>query len=188
MKHAQRLVVGISGASGVIYGIRLLDVLRSHEVKTHLVISKSGKRAIVEETDYTVDNVRELADVVYPTDDVGAAISSGSYRTMGMVVAPCSIRSLSEIAYGTTTSLLTRAADVALKERRKVVLLTRETPLRGSHLEAMSRADRDGAIIMPPVPAYYTRPQTLEDIINHTVGRILDHYGIEAGIIERWGE
>ncbi|WP_411730833.1 UbiX family flavin prenyltransferase [Paeniglutamicibacter sp.] len=184
----KRLIIGISGASGVIYGIRLLEILREVEdIETHLVISRSGKRAIVDETDYTVDAVRKLADVVYPTDDVGAAISSGSFRTIGMVVVPCTIRSLAEIAYGTTTSLLTRAADVALKERRKVVLITRETPLRGAHLEAMVRVDRDGGIIMPPVPAYYTRPTTIAEIVDHTVGRILDHYDIETDF-ERWGE
>jgi 4-hydroxy-3-polyprenylbenzoate decarboxylase len=185
---ARRMIVGISGASGAVYGIRLLETLRKVDVETHLVISRSGKRTIVEETSLKLEDVRSLADVYYPSDDIGAAISSGSFRTMGMVVAPCSIRSLSEIAYGNTTSLLTRAVDVALKERRKVVLMCRETPLRIAHLKAMQLAAEDGALIMPPVPAFYTRPETLDEIIDHTVGRVLDYFDIETDLVRRWGE
>jgi flavin prenyltransferase len=185
---ARRMVVGISGASGSVYGIRLLEALRKVDVETHLVISRSGKRTIFEETNLKLEDVRSLADVYYPSDDIGAAISSGSFRTLGMVVAPCSIRSLSEIAYGNTTSLLTRAVDVALKERRKVVLMCRETPLRIAHLKAMQAAAEDGALIMPPVPAFYTRPESLDEIIDHTVGRVLDYFDIETDLVRRWGE
>jgi 4-hydroxy-3-polyprenylbenzoate decarboxylase len=182
------MVVGISGASGAVYGIRLLETLRKVDVETHLVISKSGKRTIAEETNLKLEDVRALADVFYPSDDIGAAISSGSFRTMGMVVAPCSIRSLAEIAYGNTTSLLTRSVDVALKERRKVVLMVRETPLRITHLKAMQLAAEDGALIMPPVPAFYNKPETLDEIIDHTVGRVLDYFDIETDLVRRWGE
>jgi 4-hydroxy-3-polyprenylbenzoate decarboxylase len=182
------MVVGISGASGAVYGVRLLETLRKVDVETHLVISRSGKRTIAEETNLKLEDVRSLAHVYYPSDDIGAAISSGSFRTMGMVVAPCSIRSLSEIAYGNTTSLLTRSVDVALKERRKVVLMVRETPLRIAHLKAMQLAAEDGALIMPPVPAFYTRPESLDEIIDHTVGRVLDYFDIETDLVRRWGE
>ena len=185
---ARRMVVGISGASGSVYGIRLLEALRKVDIETHLVISRSGKRTIFEETNLKLEDVRSLADVYYPSDDIGAAISSGSFRTLGMVVAPCSIRSLSEIAYGNTTSLLTRAVDVALKERRKVVLMCRETPLRIAHLKAMQAAAEDGALIMPPVPAFYTRPESLDEIIDHTIGRELDYFDIETDLVRRWGE
>ncbi|MFL6123626.1 UbiX family flavin prenyltransferase [Actinophytocola sp.] len=183
-----RMVVGISGASGAVYGIRLLEALRKVDVESHLVITRSGKRTIYHETNMKLEDVRSLADVYYPSEDIGAAISSGSFRTMGMVVAPCSIRSLSEIAYGNTTSLLTRACDVALKERRKVVLMLRETPLRMTHLKAMQAAAEDGALIMPPVPAFYTRPGSLDDIIDHTIGRVLDYFDIETDLVRRWGE
>lgn len=185
---SRRMVVGISGASGSVYGIRLLEALRKVDVESHLVISRSGKRTIFEETNLKLEDVRSLADVYYPSDDIGAAISSGSFRTLGMVVAPCSIRSLAEIAYGNTTSLLTRAVDVALKERRKVVLMCRETPLRIAHLKAMQAAAEDGALIMPPVPAFYTRPDSLDDIIDHTIGRVLDYFDIETDLVRRWGE
>ncbi|MDA0565436.1 UbiX family flavin prenyltransferase [Streptomonospora sp. S1-112] len=182
----RRIVVGISGASGAVYGIRLLEALRAADVETHLVVSQSGKRAIAEETDHTLKDVRALADVVHPSEDVGAPISSGSFSTMGMVVAPCSVRSLAEIAYGNTTGLLTRAADVALKERRRVVLLVRETPLRITHLRAMAAAAEDGAVIMPPLPAFYTRPTSLAEVVDHTVGRVLDQFGIDSGLVRRW--
>ncbi len=185
---SRRMVVGISGASGAVYGIRLLETLRKVDVETHLVISRSGKRTIAEETNLKLEDVRSLAHVYYPSDDIGAAISSGSFRTMGMVVAPCSIRSLSEIAYGNTTSLLTRSVDVALKERRKVVLMVRETPLRIAHLKAMQLAAEDGALIMPPVPAFYTKPETLDEIVDHTIGRVLDYFDIETDLVRRWGE
>lgn len=182
----RRLIVGITGASGVAYGIRLLEALQPIDVETHLVISPTGKQTIKEETDVTVEHVRSLADVVHPSGDMAASISSGSFHTLGMVVAPCSVRSLSEIAFGGASGLLTRAADVALKERRRLVLLVRETPLRGQHLRAMLAAHEDGAIIMPPVPAFYTRPQNIADLIDHTVGRVLDQYGLDTGLVRRW--
>lgn len=184
----KRIIVGISGASGIQYAIRLLEVLREARVETHLVVSKGAELTRKYETDLTAEDLRSLADVVYPLNDVGAAISSGSFKTLGMIVMPCSIRTLSEIAAGTTGNLLTRAADVCLKERRRVVLAVRETPLHTGHLKSMLAAAETGAIIAPPVPAFYTRPQTLDDIINHTIGRILDLFDIEPGIVKRWGE
>jgi 4-hydroxy-3-polyprenylbenzoate decarboxylase len=184
----KRIIVGISGASGAILGIRMLEALRAAGVETHLVISKSAALTIAGETDYDPAAVRNLADAVYKPDNVGAAVASGSFKTMGMIVAPCSIRSLSEIAYGNTTGLLTRAADVVLKERRKLVLVVRETPLHLGHLKAMTRAAEIGAVIAPFMPALYTRPQTVEDIISHTVGRVLDQFDIDTGVVKRWGE
>jgi 4-hydroxy-3-polyprenylbenzoate decarboxylase len=180
------LIVGITGASGVAYGIRLLEVLQPTDIETHLVVSPTGKQTIKEETDVDLDHVRSLADVVHASGDMGASISSGSFQTLGMVVAPCSVRSLSEIAFGGASTLLTRAADVVLKERRRLVLLVRETPLRGQHLRAMVAAHEDGAILMPPVPAYYTRPQTIDDIMDHTVGRVLDQFGLDHDLVHRW--
>lgn len=184
----KRLIVGISGASGTAYGIRLLEALRRSQVETHLVMSRSAEVTLAYETDLKVADVHGLADVVYPVSDIGAAISSGSFRTEGMIIAPCSIRSLSEIAYGTTTSLLTRAADVVLKERRRLVLMVRETPLHTGHLRAMTLASENGAIVMPPVPAFYTRPKSVDDIVDHTVGRALDLFGIDNPLVRRWGE
>jgi flavin prenyltransferase len=184
----KRLIVGISGASGTAYGVRLLEALRRAGIESHLVMSRSAEVTLAHETDLKVADVHGLADVVYPVTDIGAAISSGSFRTEGMIIAPCSIRSLSEIAYGTTTSLLTRAADVVLKERRRLVLLVRETPLHTGHLRAMTLASENGAIVMPPVPAFYTRPQSVEHIVDHTVGRALDLFGIENKLVRRWGE
>ncbi len=188
MADKPRLVVGISGASGVIYGIRLLEALRDLAVESHLVMSKSAEMTIAYETDMKSADVKALADVVYPIADIGASISSGSFRTMGMVVAPCTIRSLSEIASGVTSSLLTRAADVTLKERRRLVLMLRETPFHAGHIQSMLRATEMGAIIAPPVPAFYTRPTTVQEIIDQTVGRVLDLFDIESGIPKRWGE
>jgi 4-hydroxy-3-polyprenylbenzoate decarboxylase len=188
MADKPRLIVGISGASGVIYGIRMLEALNKLPVESHLVMSKSAEMTIAYETDMKSSEVKALADVVYPIADIGAAISSGSFRTMGMVVAPCTIRSLSEIASGVTSSLLSRAADVVLKERRRLVLMLRETPLHAGHIQSMLRATEMGAIIAPPVPAFYTRPQTLDDIINQTVGRVLDLFEIDSGLPQRWGE
>jgi 4-hydroxy-3-polyprenylbenzoate decarboxylase len=184
----QRLIVGISGASGVVYGIRMLEVLRELPVESHLVISKSAEMTIAYETDTTAAKVKALADVVYPAADIGAAISSGSFRTLGMIVAPCSVRSLSEIAGGVTSTLLTRAADVVLKERRRLVLMLRETPLHAGHLQSMLRVTEMGAIVAPPVPAFYARPESLEAMIDQTVGRALDLFDIEAGLSQRWGE
>jgi len=180
------LIVGISGASGAIYGVRLLEVLRKAGVPSHVVISKSAAITLKEEVGISVDDVRQLADVTYPIGDIGAAISSGSFRTRGMVVAPCSVRTVSDIAYGSTDNLITRAADVVLKERRRLVLLVRETPLHTGHLRSMLAVTESGAIIMPPVPAFYHRPKTIDDIVNQTVGRCLDLFDIDAGIVKRW--
>jgi len=185
----QRLVVGLSGASGAIYGIRLLEVLRGHpEVETHLVITKPAERTIVEETSYRVADVKALASVVYPVTDIGASIASGSFRTIGMVVIPCSIHTVSAIAYCLADNLLTRAADVTLKEGRKLVLVVRETPLHRGHLKALLAAAEAGAVILPPVPAFYSLPKTLDDIVDHTVGRVLDHFGVAHDLLRRWGE
>ena len=182
------LVVGISGASGVIYGIRLLEVLNDHaEVATHLVLTKPAERTISEETSWDLGAVRALAAVVHPVGDVGAAIASGSFLTMGMVVAPCSIRSASAIAYCQADNLLTRAADVTLKEGRKLVLVVRETTLHLGHLKALVAASENGATILPPMPAFYTRPQSVEEIVDNTVARILDQFGIENRLSSRWG-
>lgn len=184
----RRLVVGISGASGVILGVRMLEVLRGIDVEVHLVMSKAAELTLMYETDYDRDRVRALADVCYPINDVGAAISSGSFRTEGMVIAPCSIRTMSELATGVTSSLLTRAADVVLKERRRLVLAVRETPLHALHLRNMASLAEAGAIIAPPAPGYYSRPESVDDIVNHTVGRLLDLFGIEANLVRRWGD
>jgi flavin prenyltransferase len=181
-----RLIVGISGASGVIYGARLLELLRPLPVETHLVISRAAEVALALETDLKPAAVRALADVVHAIGDISAPISSGSFKTMGMVVAPCSIRTMSEIAHGVTTSLLSRAADVVLKERRRLVLAVRETPLHSGHLRTMMQLADMGAVIAPIMPAFYNRPQTVDDIINHTVGRLLDLFGIDSSVVKRW--
>ena len=183
-----RLVVGISGASGVIYGVRLLKLLKKLPVETHLVMTRSAELTLAYETDLKVSDVQALADSVYPVSDMGAALSSGSFRTIGMVVAPCSVKSLGEIAVGATSNLLTRAADVTLKERRRLVLMLRETPLHLGHLRAMLAATEMGAVIAPPVPAFYARPQSLEEMVDHTLGRVLDLFGLESGTVRRWGE
>lgn len=182
-----RLVVGISGASGVRYGIAALAALRRLGVESHLVMSRSAEITLAHETELTADAVRALADHAYAPEDIGAAPASGSFRTLGMLVAPCSIRSLGEIATGVTSSLLTRAADVTLKERRRLVLMVRETPLHGGHLRTMVQVSDLGAVIAPPVPAFYAKPATLDDMVAHTVGRLLDLFGLDAGI-RRWGE
>lgn len=182
----RRLVVGISGASGIIYGIRALQRLRELGIETHLVMSRSAKITLAHEADMKVAEVEALADIVYRAEDIGAAISSGSFRTMGMLVAPCSIRSLSEIATGVTTSLLSRAADVALKERRRVVLLVRESPLHAGHLKTMLAVTEMGAIVAPPVPGFYTRPASIDELVDQTVGRALDLFDLDSGI-RRWG-
>jgi 4-hydroxy-3-polyprenylbenzoate decarboxylase len=184
----QRLIVGISGASGAVYGQAALKALRRAGVETHLVVSRSAQITIAHELGLKISELTALADVVYRIDDIGAAISSGSFKTMGMIIAPCSIRTLSEIASGVTSSLLTRAADVVLKERRKLVLMVRETPLHLGHLRAMTQVTEIGAIVMPPVPAFYARPTSLEDIVNHSIGRALDLFGLESGLVPRWGE
>lgn len=184
---ARRLVIGICGATGAIYGIRLLEVLRqAPEIETHLVISKPAERTIAWETSHTVEQVAQLATVRYPVGDVGAALSSGSFQTAGMVVAPCSVKTLGAIAHGWSDNLLTRAADVTLKEQRRLVLLVREAPLTLAHIRNMAACAEMGAIIVPPVPAFYNHPSTIEDIVNHTVGRVLDLFSIDAGMVKRW--
>ncbi len=185
----RRLIVGISGASGVIYGIRALQVLREiPDIETHLVLSPSAKRTILEETDWTCEAVESLADVVHSHKDIGAAIASGSFQTLGMLVAPCSIKSLSGIVNSYSDNLLIRAADVCLKERRKLVLMVRETPLHLGHLELMANAARYGAIVVPPVPAFYNRPASVEEIIDHSVGKALDVLEIGHQLFRRWKE
>ncbi|HYQ09254.1 MAG TPA: UbiX family flavin prenyltransferase [Xanthobacteraceae bacterium] len=185
-KAAARLIVGISGASGTIYGVRLLELLRQAEIETHLVMSKSAEMTLAYETDFKPKDVRALASVHYSVTDIGAAISSGSFPTMGMIIAPCSIRSMSEIASGVTASLLSRAADVVLKEKRRLVLAIRETPLHVGHLRSMTVLAEIGAVIAPIVPAFYNRPRTVDDIVNHTCGRLLDLFGIDTGSVKRW--
>ena len=180
------LIVGISGASGAVYGVRLLEALRATAVPTHLIISKSATITLKEETSVSTAELRALAEAYYLNTDVGAAVSSGSFRTRGMIIIPCSIRTLSEVAYGATDNLMSRAADVVLKERRKLVLVVRETPLHHGHLRAMLAATENGAIVAPPVPAFYHRPKTIDDIINQTVGRCLDLFDIETDLVKRW--
>lgn len=186
IQSPKRLIVGISGASGVVYGVRLLKLLRELGITSHLVMSRSAEVTLAHEMSLKVADVRALADVVHRIDDIGASISSGSFRTLGMIIAPCSIRSLSEISTGVTSSLLTRAADVVLKERRRLVLLVRETPLHLVHLRAMTVATEAGAIVMPPVPAFYALPQTLEDMVDQTLGRALDLFDIDSHVVKRW--
>ena len=188
MSGHKRLIVGISGASGVAYGVRLLEALKPLDVETHLVLSQSAEVTLAYETDYKVADVQALADVAYSVRDIGAAIASGSFPSAGMIVAPCSIRSMSEIATGVTSNLLTRSADVTLKERRRLVLLVRETPLHTGHLRTILTLSEIGAVIMPPVPAFYALPETVEDIVDHTVGRALDLFDIDSDLVRRWGE
>jgi flavin prenyltransferase len=183
-----RMIVGISGASGVIYGARLLELLRPLPVETHLVVSRAAEVTLALETDLKPAVVRARADVVHAIGDMAAPISSGSFRTMGMVVAPCSIRSMAEIASGATTTLLTRAADVVLKERRRLVLVVRETPLHTGHLRTMTALSEMGAVIAPPVPAFYAKPATIAEMIDQTLGRVLDLFGLDSGTVRRWGE
>jgi 4-hydroxy-3-polyprenylbenzoate decarboxylase len=183
----KRIVVAITGASGALYGIRLLELIRKYGLaETHLIVTGSGRATIHAETDYTVSQVNELADTVYHNADLGAAISSGSYRTDGMIIAPCSVKTLSGIAHSYDDTLAVRAADVLLKERKPVVLVFRETPLHRGHIRLMADASDNGAILMPPVPAFYHRPHTLDDLILHTVGRILDQVGLELPHLPRW--
>ena len=181
-----RLIVGISGASGVIYGVRMLQMLRTLGVETHLVMSKSAQLTLTHETDMSVAEVKALADVTYSNADIGASIASGSFRVSGMVIAPCSIKTLSEIASGITGSLLSRAADVTLKERRRLVLMLRETPLHLGHLRSMVAVTEAGAIVSPPVPAFYAKPASIDEMVDHSVGRVLDLFGIETGAVRRW--
>lgn len=183
----RRIVVGISGATGAIYGIRLLQLLRDVPgVETHLIISNPAKRTIVQETEMTVREVEELAGVAYDNKDIGASLASGSFRTAGMVIAPCSIKTAAGLAYGFADTLLIRAGDVTLKEGRPLVLLVRETPLHLGHLRMLAHLAETGAVILPPMPAFYNRPKTLEDVINHTLGRVLDRLGIEQRLVQEW--
>lgn len=181
----RRLIVGITGASGTIYGVRLLQMLKGSDIETHLVMSRWAARTLVQETDFTPDAVQKLASVVHPITDQGAAISSGSFVTMGMVIAPCSVRTVAAIAHGMGDNLIHRAADVVLKERRKLVLAVREAPLSEIHLENMLKLSRMGVVIAPPVPAFYSRPRTIDEMVNYTAARLLDQVDIHLDV-ERW--
>jgi 4-hydroxy-3-polyprenylbenzoate decarboxylase len=184
-REPRRLIVGISGASGVLYGVRLLERLRGKDIETHLIMSRSAEMTLAYETDFKPKDVKALASVTHPVGDIGASISSGSFRTMGMVIVPCSVRTMSEIATGVTSTLMSRATDVVLKEKRRLVLALRETPLHAGHLRTMVTLADIGAVVAPIVPALYTRPKTVDEIINHTVGRLLDFFDIETPI-KRW--
>ena len=186
MTARKRLIVGITGASGTVYGVRLLETLRIAGIETHLVMSDAAKLTMAAETDYTVATVESLASVVHAPKNIGAAIASGSLPTLGMVVAPCSVHTMSDIAWGSTSNLITRAADVVLKERRRLVLLLRETPLHAGHIRTMAQVTENGAIVMPPVPAFYTKPKSIMDLVDHTVGRVLDLFEIENTLVQRW--
>ncbi|AXW87476.1 aromatic acid decarboxylase [Lonsdalea britannica] len=184
----RRIIVGISGASGFQYGVKALELLKAQDVEVHLVVSAGAEKTCALETDYRIEAVIALADVVHECKNLGASISSGSFKTLGMLVAPCSMRSLAAIAHCLTDNLLTRAADVVLKERRQLVLMARETPLNLGHLRNMQQVTEMGGIIFPPVPALYQRPQTPDDIITHSVGRALDLFGLEVNTLPRWGD
>jgi flavin prenyltransferase len=188
MRARRRMVVGITGATGIIYGVRLLEVLRSLEVETHLVVSKAGDMTRAHETDISSAELRALASHNYGIGEIGAALASGSFRSMGMIIAPCTVRTLSEIATGVTGNLLTRAADVTLKERRRLALLVREFPLHAGHLRSMLAVTEMGGIVAPPVPAFYTRPKTIGDLVDQTIGRLLDLFDLDTGGFPRWGE
>jgi 4-hydroxy-3-polyprenylbenzoate decarboxylase len=184
----KRIVIAISGSSGAIYGVRLVEVLKQiPDVETHLIVSKGAAATIGYETDSTVDRIRDMADVVHDEANLGATIASGTFLTDGMVIAPCSIKTLSSVANSYNADLITRAADVCLKERRKLVMVVRETPLHIGHLRLMTQVTEAGAVILPPVPGFYVRPQTIADLVDHTVTKILDQFGIEASLINRWG-
>jgi 4-hydroxy-3-polyprenylbenzoate decarboxylase len=184
----QRLVVGISGASGTIYGIRLLEALRDAPVETHLVMSEAAKRVAELETEYSVAQIEALADAAYGNDAIDAPISSGSFVTAGMIVAPCSVKSLSAIAHSYDDTLMVRAADVTLKERRKLILVVRETPLHLGHIRLLAQVTENGAVVLPPMPSFYHRPKTIEDIVNQTVGKMLDQFHLERHLFKRWPE
>ncbi|CAM4493141.1 MAG: Flavin prenyltransferase UbiX [Legionella sp.] len=186
MATKSRIIVGISGASGIIYGIRLLEVLKKLPVETHLIVSKSAQLIREYETELSVSELKAMADVYYPWNDIGASIASGSYKTLGMIVAPCSMKTLAEITHGISSNLIGRAADVILKERRRLVLMTRESPLHLGHLQNMVSVTQQGAIVCPVVPAFYNKPETVDDIINHSIGRALDLFDLDAGIVKRW--
>ena len=183
---ADKLIVGISGASGILYGIRALELLRDNNIETHLVMTKSAELTLHHELDSSVAKVNELASKVYSVKNIGASIASGSFLTSGMLIAPCSIRTMSEISTGVTSSLLTRAADVILKEKRRLVLMVRETPLHTGHLRTMTQLSEMGAVIAPPVPAFYAQPVTIDDIVTQAVGRVLDLFGLHISEVSRW--
>lgn len=185
---SRRMIIGITGATGIVYGIRALEVLRELGIETHLVVSRAGEMTRTFETNLSRDQLHAMADVVHPIGHVGATIASGSFRTMGMLIAPCSVRTLAEVATGVTSTLLTRAADVVLKERRRLVMMVREAPLHAGHIRNMLQATEMGAIIFPPVPAFYTQPKSVADIVDHSLGRALDCFGIEMPNMPRWGE
>jgi 4-hydroxy-3-polyprenylbenzoate decarboxylase len=182
------VVVGISGASGVVYGVRALDALREMRIETHLVVSRAAALTLSQETELSLTELTAKADVSYRIGEVGAAIASGSFRTLGMIVAPCSVRTMSEIATGVTSSLLTRAADVTLKERRPLVLMVRETPLHLGHLRTMAALAEMGAVIAPPLPAFYVKPKSVEELVDQSVGRALDALGLDWVAVRRWGD
>ena len=183
---SKRIVIGISGASGVIYGVRMLSLLREKDFETHLILSEAGKKNIEIETSYKAEEVAAMANYAYDNKDVGAALASGSFLTYGMVIVPCTIKTLSGIANSYNDNLLVRAADVCLKERRKLIIVLRETPLHLGHLELMTRVTQYGATLLPPMPSFYHKPKTIDDIINQTVGKVLDNFGIEHNLFTRW--
>jgi len=183
----KKIVVGITGATGVIYGMRLLEILKRQRIETHLILSDAAKKNIGIETSYSIKRVERLASTTYRINDLAAPISSGSFITEGMIIIPCSIKTLSGIAHSYNDNLIVRAADVMLKERRKLILVVRETPLHEGHLELMLKVTRMGGIIMPPVPAFYHNPGTIDDLINHTIGKVFDIMGIEQNLFRRWG-
>ncbi len=183
---ARRLIVAISGASGAIYGVRLLELLRDTEIETHLIVSQTARVTLATETSLKLADVEALADVVHSNQDLGAACSSGSFRNLGVIIAPCSVKTMGEIATGVTANLISRAADVALKERRRVVLMLRETPLHLGHIRQMAAVTEAGAIVYPPVPAFYALPKSLDEMVDHTLGRVLDLFDIDLGLVRRW--
>ncbi|WP_193188480.1 UbiX family flavin prenyltransferase [Nisaea sediminum] len=188
----KRLIVGISGASGIVYGIRLLELLRAlpeeQRVETHLIMSRAAEVTLAHETDFKVRDVEKLADVVHANKDIGASVASGSFRSLGMIIAPCSMKSLAEIATGVTDTLLSRAADVVLKERRRLVCMVRETPLHSGHLRNMLALSDMGAVIAPPVPAFYAKPESIAAMVDHSLGRVLDLFDLDSGTVHRWRE
>ncbi|ANK76870.1 UbiX family flavin prenyltransferase [Ensifer adhaerens] len=186
MTHPRRMIVGISGASGVVYGKRILELLRDLEIETHLIMSRAACITLAAEATFSRQDLEALATTTHSNKDIGAVCSSGSYKTLGMIVAPCSVKTLAEIATGTTDNLISRAADVVLKERRRLVLMLRETPLHLGHIRNMAHVTEMGGIIYPPVPAFYAKPQSIEDMVDHTVGRVLDLFDLDPGIVRRW--
>lgn len=186
MTHPQRLVIGMSGASGAILGIRLLEALRSTGIETHLVLSSAARLTIASETKWHAGDVEKLAHVVHPIGDIGATIASGSFKTMGMIIAPCSVKTMSSIAYGITDDLISRAADVNLKEGRPVIALFREAPLHGGHLRALTQFAEMGGVVFPPVPAFYANLESVDDMVTQIIGRVLDRIGVENDLVKRW--